>query len=181
MASEPRSLNVHLGSETRAKWDAYCKRIGLAPGAAIKKGIEQQLAKANDQQGSKVYTQVKDEPDDGEKVRLELRLTPSEKKAIEQASELAGCSQQQWVIDAIRAGLTHAPHYSMEEMKVLGESNYQLLAIGRTLNQMAKKMNSGEYEPEAAKSIGVLKRLINQHTGYVADTIRANLDRWSIV
>lgn len=173
-------LQVYLGS-LKTPWYEYCEKLGIKPGAAIKQGIEQQLAKFQSEKETKVFRQQKDTPDTGKKIKVEIFLTPSEIKAVKEAAEHSDCSRPQWIIDAIRAGLTHAPHYSMEEMKVLGESNYQLLAIGRTLNQMAKKMNTEEYEPEAVKTIDILKRLINQHTGYVADTIRANLDRWSIV
>ncbi len=41
----------------------------------------------------------------------------------------------------------------MEELQKLGESNYQLLTIGRNLNQIARHLNQGGYEPELSKEI----------------------------
>jgi hypothetical protein len=173
-------LNVYLGG-LKAPWVEYCKNLGLKPGAAIKQGIEQQLAKARPKEESKVYAQEKDAPDMGKKVKMEVWLTPSEKKAVMEIAEQSGCSQRTWVIDAVRAGLTRAPHYSMEEMRLLGESNYQLLAIGRTLRQLLERMDGDIYEPETVEAIKELKRLVDQHTTHVADTIAANLERWGIV
>ncbi|WP_232917395.1 plasmid mobilization relaxosome protein MobC [Pseudomonas syringae] len=85
-----------------------------------------------------------------------------------------------WIVDAIRIGLTHEPQFSMSEIYALGESNYQLLALGRNLNQVARRLNEGTYEPITVERIEALSRLINEHTKVVSDAIRASLERWSI-
>ncbi|MNN88173.1 Bacterial mobilization protein (MobC) [compost metagenome] len=87
---------------------------------------------------------------------------------------------RRWIIDAIRAGLTHEPQFGMSEIDALGESNYQLLALGRNLNQIARRLNEGNYEPVTVQRIEALSRIIDKHTDLVSSAIRASLERWSL-
>ncbi|MCV4287447.1 MobC family plasmid mobilization relaxosome protein [Pseudomonas capsici] len=68
----------------------------------------------------------------------------------------------------------------MAEIDALGESNYQLLALGRNLNQIARYLNAGKYEPVTIERISALSKLIENHTNTVSDAIRASLERWKI-
>ncbi|WP_424492256.1 hypothetical protein [Pseudomonas viridiflava] len=52
--------------------------------------------------------------------------------------------------------------------------------MGRNLNQVARRLNEGTYEPITVELIEALSRLINVHTKVVRDAIRASLERWSI-
>lgn len=68
----------------------------------------------------------------------------------------------------------------MSEIDALGESNYQLLALGRNLNQIARRLNEGHYGPITVNRIETLSRPIEKHTEVVSDAIRASLERWCI-
>lgn len=68
----------------------------------------------------------------------------------------------------------------MDEVDALGESNYQLLALGRNLNQIARHMNEGGYEPVTAERIEALSRIIDNHTEKVSRAIRASIERWDL-
>lgn len=46
MESSSRALNIHLGTDLKARWADYCLALGKSPGAAIKAAIEQQLAQS---------------------------------------------------------------------------------------------------------------------------------------
>jgi hypothetical protein len=175
-----RSINVHLGAALKAQWVAYCERLGKTPGAALKEAIEQQMHKVSNDPKPAPYRQVRESPDYGPKVRMEFLLTPSEKAALAERAELEGCSQRRWIIDAVRAGLTHEPQFSTDEIQALGESNYQLLAIGRHLNQIAKHLHAGERDASARSTIESLRRLIAKHTELVSRTMGASLERWHL-
>lgn len=172
-------LDVYLGA-LKEPWGAYCAALGKKPGAAIKEAIEQQLAKAEKAPEAKTYQQTGEAPDGEVKVRFEILLTPSEKAAIQERAELERCSQRRWVVDAIRAGLTREPQFGMKEIEALGESNYQLLSIGRNLNQVAKAMNEGRRDSVTIESIERLRQIIDVHTDKVSGAIRASLERWNI-
>lgn len=177
MSKKTTHLNVYLGS-VKEPWADYCKRLGKKPGAAIKEAIEQQLAQAEANPRPKTYRQTETvkEP----KERFEILLTVSEKAAVQERATTERCSMRRWIVDAIRTGLTHEPQFGMSEIDALGESNYQLLALGRNLNQIARRLNEGYYEPITVERIDALSRLIDKHTDIVSDTIRASLERWSI-
>ena len=180
MEKPSRAMNIHLGADLKARWVDYCAGLGKTPGAAIKEAIEQQLEKAAKFPPAKTYQQTAEAPDGEPKVRFEILMTRSEKAAVEERANLERCSQRRWIIDAIRAGLTHEPQFSMDEIEALGESNYQLLAIGRNLNQVAKAMNEGRRDSVTVESIERLRAIIDAHTEKVSGAIRASLDRWNI-
>lgn len=183
MVKPSRALNVHLGEDLKASWLDYCASLGKTPGAAIKEAIEQQLKKAEKFPPPKIFQQTKEAPDGEPKVRFEILMTKSEKAAVLERSNIERCSQRRWIIDAIRAGLTREPQFGMKEIEALGESNYQLLAIGRNLNQIARALNEGRIDQysNTAKSIEQLKLQIAEHTETVSAAIRASLERWNIV
>lgn len=173
-------LSVRLGADTKQRWEDYCAALGKAPSTAIKEAIDQQLEKAAKFPPVKTYQQTSEAPDGEPKVRFEILMTKSEKAAVLERSNLERCSQRRWIIDAIRAGLTREPQFGMKEIDALGESNYQLLAIGRNLNQVAKAMNEGKRDSVTIDSIERLRQIIDAHTDKVSGAIRASLERWNI-
>ncbi|MFP3925895.1 plasmid mobilization relaxosome protein MobC [Pseudomonas sp. W5-36] len=180
MESSSRALNVHLGADLKARWADYCLALGKSPGAAIKAAIEQQLAQSAANPALKPYQQVEETTTRGPMQRFEILLTASEKAAINERAQIERCSMRRWIVDAIRIGLTLEPQFGMDEIDALGESNYQLLALGRNLNQIARRMNEGGYEPVTAERIEALSRIIDNHTEKVSRAIRASIERWNL-
>ncbi|MDU8458154.1 plasmid mobilization relaxosome protein MobC [Pseudomonas syringae group sp. J254-4] len=180
MESSSRALNVHLGADLKARWADYCLALGKSPGAAIKAAIEQQLAQSAANPPLKPYQQVEETTTRDPMQRFEILLTASEKAAINERAQIERCSMRRWIVDAIRIGLTHEPQFGMDEIDALGESNYQLLALGRNLNQIARRMNEGGYEPVTAERIEALSRIIDNHTEKVSRAIRASIERWDL-
>ncbi|WP_338460009.1 plasmid mobilization relaxosome protein MobC [Pseudomonas sp. TE3-3-F2023] len=181
MEKPSRAINVHLGADLKTRWTTYCAGLGKTPGAALKEAIENQLAISGAEKRparSKAYTQTEGIRE--RKERFEILLTSSERTAIKERAEAENCSSRRWIVDAIRTGLTHEPQFSMSEIDALGDSNYQLLALGRNLNQIARRLNEGHYEPITVNRLETLSRLIEKHTDVVSDAIRASLERWSI-
>jgi hypothetical protein len=179
MEKENPYLNLYLGA-LKKPWADYCEALGKKPGAALKEAIEQQLEKAAKNPPLPQLRQTSEAPDDEPKMRFEILMTKSEKAAVQERANLERCSQRRWIIDAIRAGLTHEPQFGMKEIDALGESNYQLLAIGRNLNQVAKAMNEHRRDSVTTESIERLRGIIDVHTEKVSTAIRASLERWNI-
>ena len=171
-------MDVYLG-DLKTPWVAYCTAVGKKPGAALREAIEKQLAGLQVDKARTLFTQVEQTHREPRK-RFEILLTVSEREALEVSAKEAGSSVRQFIVDAVRATLTHEPQYSMKEIEVLGESNYQLLAIGRNLNQIARRLNEGKYEPITVERIEELSRSLRQHAKKVSDSIGANIERWSL-
>jgi len=190
--NNPR-MNLYLGAALKGRWTAYCARAGKKPGTALREAIEAQLAKG---QGGATQPlprttpkqQKREAPDNDRKRRIELRLTPSEHEAVAQAAEAGECSLQFWVINAIREALTQRPQFDGREWKVLGASNYELLAIGRNLNQIARHLNEQAKggrravvnEQKLAEAITTLRKTISRHTAAVNTVMRASTERWRL-
>lgn len=175
-----RSINVHLGAELKTQWAAYCEQLGKTPGAALKEAIEQQLRKVSGEPKPKVYQQVDEDLGREPKVRVEILLTTSEKAAIAERAALERCSQRRWIVDAVRVGLTREPQFSMDEIEALGESNYQLLAVGRSLNRIVRDLHKNSKDDLIVPDIKAISRLIDKHTEVVSRAILASLQRWRI-
>ena len=174
-------LSIRLGVDLKARWEAYCKGLGIAPSSAVKTAIEQQLEKHEKEKPSRIIQrQMPEAPTTVAKRRFEILLTESERRAIHERAGAEHLSMRRWIINACRAGLTHEPQFSTKEIEALGESNYQLLVIGRNLNQIAKRLNEGNIAPLTSKQISELKAMIDRHTDIVSTTIRASLERWDI-
>lgn len=171
-------MNIYLGN-LKAPWVEYCSSIGKKPGVALREAIEKQLAGLQADTAKTVFTQV-EETSRKPKKRFEILLTVSEREALETRAKEAGSSVRQFIVDAVRATLTHEPQYSMKEIEVLGESNYQLLAIGRNLNQIARRLNEGKHEPIIVERIEELSKSILLHAKKVSDSIGANIERWNL-
>lgn len=116
------------------------------------------------------------------KRRVELRLTPSEYEALAEIADERECSIQWWVTSLVRAALTRGITVGGAELKTLGESNYQLMAIGRNLNQIAKQMNTDPGSGQALKLeyIQALTEELQVHRKKVAALIYASSERWEL-
>ncbi len=171
-------MNIYLG-DLKTTWVEYCSSVGKKPGAALREAIEAQLAGLQADKARTLFTQV-EETSRNPKKRFEILLTVSEREALDIRAKEAGSSVRQFIVDAVRATLTHEPQYSMKEIEILGESNYQLLAIGRNLNQIARRLNEGKYEPVTVERIEELSKSLRQHAKKVSDTIGANIERWNL-
>ncbi|HMM47029.1 MAG TPA: plasmid mobilization relaxosome protein MobC [Thiobacillaceae bacterium] len=86
-----------------------------------------------------------------------------------------------WVINSVRASLTHEPQFTLETTKALWQSSYQLRAIGRNLNQIAKQLNEGKSGTIKPEQLEKLASFIYKHTDKVAAVQDASLSRWKIV
>ncbi|HDR9053163.1 TPA: plasmid mobilization relaxosome protein MobC [Burkholderia vietnamiensis] len=68
-----------------------------------------------------------------------------------------------------------------QEVAALETSNYQLAAIGRNLNQLARALNANpalSAQRGRLIVIDALRREIDAHLKAVHDMQRANLERW---
>lgn len=173
-------LSVRLRAQTKQRWEKYCKARGKGASTAIREAIERQLADTDEEGTARLFSTREIELHPGPKLRVEILLTKSEKDAIAERARAEGFSQRRWMIAALRSALTGAASIGIESLKAIGESNYQLLSIGRNLNQMAKKLNDNNFAPEYLPDIHALKEFITQHTEIVSDAIRSQTERWDL-
>jgi len=81
------------------------------------------------------------------------------------------------VRDIIQSHIYQHPMISAHEADALYQSNYQLLTIGRNLNQIARRLNAGENASLTGNDIAALKAYIDAHTSKVAAVLQTHRRR----
>lgn len=120
---------------------------------------------------------------DPRRVRVEIRLSESEHAAVAALALEEGFSVQTWLIALMRARLVGGAQLGETELVELAKSNYELRAIGRNLNQVAKALNAGgveqHHEPRLSLLQGIKER-IDAHVSSVSAVLEGNLQRWKV-
>lgn len=173
-------LNVYLDESLKAAWELYCLERGIKPGAALRDSVRREIERVGQTPTASVSEQSDERPDNAPKKRAEIRLTPSELEAVDARASNDRCSRSTWLVNVVRGTLTKQPQMGMREIDSLGESNYQLLAIGRNLNQIAKRLNEGHPDVITVKYIDRLTDEIRTHVKKVSKVMGASIERWSL-
>lgn len=108
-----------------------------------------------------------------------VRLPEKDRAYLEAAAEKHKSSVNDIIRDIVQSHVRKHPLLTAAEVKVLFQSNYQLLSIGRNLNQIARQLNRGEGASLTSEQIKALSQYIKQHTQRVGDVLRTNRKRLS--
>ena len=176
-------MNIRLDDEIHAKWKAYCAGIGLKPSTAVRRSIEQQVSEKPDipAHPTELISKTREPTGGQKKVRVSVWLTESEREGIRLRTTLLGGNRASWIINLIRSALTREPQLGGNEIEALEQSNYQLLSIGRNLNQIARRMNEGQKQQSVEMAtLEQLRDQIDLHTSEVNHLIRSNAERWVV-
>lgn len=111
--------------------------------------------------------------------RITVRLPEKDRAYLEAAAEQHKCSVNDIVRDIVQSHVRKHPMLSTTEVEILQQSNYQLVSIGRNLNQIARQLNMGEGVSLTSEQINALSQFIRQHTQRVSDVLRTNRKRLS--
>jgi hypothetical protein len=176
--SEP-DTSKKIRYEARLTPDEHVALKALLSAAGCRT-LSQWLRKSSAAPKPILFVEDTDCPDESPKSRMEIRLTASERQALTRRAEEEGMTAQQWLIGLVRSNLARRPQFGMHELNALGESNYQLLAIGRNLNQIAKHLNEGLPEQVTPAILEKLRAKIRAHVDIVSKVMRGNLERWII-
>ena len=178
---KPKRLHVDLG-DLKDPWLAYCTANGVTPSEATRDVVRKliQRSPANPAPATEVQG-TRDEG--GRKIRKEVRLTESEALHAERMAAASGFSVQMWIAALVRAQLTQNPQFGQREQELLGESNYQLLALGRNLNQIAKSLNTAPQDRRVYRidQIDDLRASIKAHVKRVAAAMQSITERWKLI
>ncbi|BEV13194.1 hypothetical protein ATDW_36900 (plasmid) [Asticcacaulis sp. DW145] len=114
-------------------------------------------------------------------MRHEIALTASEQDRVIAMADADGLSVTKWIVALIRARLTGTAQFGQQELEELAQSNLQMLAIGRSLNTLAKAVNKGgdftDLDPETLRK---LEGDIRAHVAKVSNLMTGNAARWRL-
>ncbi|MDF7675978.1 plasmid mobilization relaxosome protein MobC [Neisseriaceae bacterium ESL0693] len=113
-----------------------------------------------------------------ERYRLELKLSPAMYHYLKTVAAQQYMTPNAVAVNILNSYRDQHPTLSDKEAEALYQSNYQLLRIGRNLNQIARQLNIGEATSLTAQEIRQLREIIEQHTDKVKDLLLANQQRY---
>ncbi|WP_226816500.1 CopG family transcriptional regulator [Advenella sp. FME57] len=123
----------------------------------------------------------KDQEEQGEAevhwIKPSLKLNAVETAFLREAAEQADMSISAFIRLALRSHLTNTAILNNEEVRALYQSNFQLLRIGRNLNQIARAFNAQGPVELTSQKINDVMRVIDDHTHKVRDLIISNEER----
>lgn len=207
--NESKVISLRVPAELHEQWREYCKTHGEVTSqeglrsvlgflvtrpteiqaglAELIKGMLIELERRRQGQGSLVPdepAELGDSIDRGKKKRVEIGFTPSEYEKLAAIAEERECSVQYWITSLTRAALTKGVTVGGAELKALGEFNYQLMAIGRNLNQVVHQINADpaqhlyRLQAEAIERVGAK---IDEGRKATHALVNACSHRWEIV
>lgn len=177
MSRKTSLLSVHLGP-LKQDWVAYCRSRGISPSDATRQVIRK-LIGCEPHAAEPLHIESLDAS--GVKVRVEVRVTADEHRAVAAIAAGEGFSVNSWIVALIRARLTGSPQFGQWELEQLASSNSRLLAIGRNLNQITRALNTAPTDLARFRSevIESLASEIKSHTTTVGALVQSNVQRWS--
>ncbi len=180
--------SVRVPDDLRSEWDAYLEENKEDAAEALRSLMRhlvnhRQPAYVQDRQTFLASGEMEalDQVDTSPKKPLKVRFTESELEALRQVSERHDCSIQFWIVALVRAALTNGTAVGGAELQALGQSNYQLAAMGRNLNQVVHHINADpakNLHRVTERSIERLTSAFEKHRQLVHAVIAANTQRW---
>lgn len=123
---------------------------------------------------------IKTEPKvsvDSPTTRIEVRLPKPELEQLINLSAQSHMTPNAFIAMLMQGYLSGDPVMTTKEVEALYQSNQQLLAIGRNLNQIARALNANQSASLSLKFLQELEETITQHTQKVGHIISNNWDR----
>jgi hypothetical protein len=158
----------------KQQWIDYCHANKTTPSEAFR----QIIAKLTSDTLIKAPMLTDDAGHD--KIRKEVRLTPSEVAAAETLAAHEGFTLTRWITALVQTRLAGGAQLGQQELELLARSNLHLLAIANGLRRMVKVLHlvPNVESDTVVKKIDSLHQTIRQHTVDVAGLIAANARRW---
>lgn len=166
-------IDVPLG-DMKGEFTVWCQRQGVTVNDAVRQMVARVL-------GTDVRQLPRIESVDGDgRVSIKVQFSQGEYEAVSRTAAHMGFTMSRFLVAMVRAQITGDPQLGARELAALEASNYQLAAIGRNLNQIARALNAQPVATQAHRLalVDALRGEIDIHLKTVHDMQRANLARW---
>ncbi|MBQ9724968.1 MAG: plasmid mobilization relaxosome protein MobC [Neisseriaceae bacterium] len=110
---------------------------------------------------------------------LRIRLSATEKAYFVALAKQVEMSLNALIATILRAYREQNPKLFNNEIAVLQHSNFQLLAIGRNINQIAKHLNAADGASLTTTQINQWRAEIQEHCQFVGNVLKENRQRHS--
>lgn len=162
-------------SETEKKaWKSFCRMNNVSESDMLRMMIQRVSNEV-------IPIKSTDLSHDKKTSKITIRLTEREhNKLVERTQKEGYVTRTKWTTSVVQAALHKEPVLTDIEINALRESNRELAAIGRNLNQTVKALNIEFREGDKLKQEAIenLMERIEQHKKQVANLLARNMNRW---
>lgn len=106
------------------------------------------------------------------KQRITLRIPSQQFDYLQTMAQQRHSSLNDVIRDVIQEFITGNPVLSNDEVQALYQSNYQLLRLGRNINQIARQLNSIMPDSFTTHQLNELSSFLQKHTDQVGQVLR---------
>ncbi|MGO1845616.1 MAG: plasmid mobilization relaxosome protein MobC [Halomonas sp.] len=159
--------------DEKIAWTAFCKSHEVSEATMLRDMIARIT-------GEKIPSS-KPDYQTGRSNQVNIRLNDDGLAVLDVKAQSEGYrTRVGWTTAVVLAALHREPVLTDAEVSALRESNRELAAIGRNLNQVARALNIEFRESDRIKqeSIEQLAERIEQHKDQVASLLSRNMNRW---
>lgn len=170
-------IKTTLTNEEKTRWKSYCDASGMSDAAMLRTLVRRALTENN----PTVTSSLSSQPNAPRTRRISFNLSQEFSEKLRRRMEKEGyTSPTNWATSCVMASLSGEAVPSLEERTALEESNRQILAIGRNLNQLARAINSDPSEASALneKLISALSEKLRVHVEKVSALLEKSRRRF---
>lgn len=168
-------IEARLTPDEKEAWRRFCQARGVSEADMLRLMIERVS-------GGEVPVAFSGLTDNKSE-KLTLRLSAKDQQRLIKRARAEGYpSRTTWTTALVLATLYREPVLTDTEITALRESNRELAAIGRNLNQIAKALNIEfrNSDKMTLEAVLALKKQIDQQREEVAVLLNKNMNRWRI-
>jgi Bacterial mobilisation protein (MobC) len=127
----------------KAPWLSWCSSVGKRPSDAFRALVAQlkpgHWPIASERRSPSLVLSARSEPISK---RLKVPLTRGEWAAVKTLADHQEITGPKWIVNLVRAHLSDRPQLGPSSLEALRKSNFQLSAIGKNVNQIARALNA---------------------------------------
>jgi hypothetical protein len=170
-------LSTWVSTETKERFGAVARQLGLSESALLKRLVELNL-----QSTQLASPGIPAPPDIGAPgARLYVRLRPEDRLLLRERATARGMAAATYVTMLVRAHLRALTPIPDREMAEIERAVAALGAIGRNFNQIARAANlTGRVTGPSSEDLRALLRACTALRDYMKDYVRLNRASWEI-
>lgn len=167
-------LKAQVDEDVKASFVKRAKAAGLSESEFLRSLVLREIGKDMEERP------VEPDPENAALVRMTVRMPGFLTAAVEQRGKAKGMVPSRWVAALVQSNLRREPVMTDAELAALQESNRELAAIGRNINQIARAINEAFHQTERVRldKLAELAQAIKENRGAIRSLVRASQHAW---
>jgi Bacterial mobilisation protein (MobC). len=172
-------ITVRVDEAARTRFRQLARSVNRKESELLRELITLAIESKTARQYSPVL--ISAEPKAKKMRRVTVRLPGFILDAAKTRARTRGMPTSRWIAFLVQSHLLQTPVMAGDELRALSDCNYELAAIGRNLNQIARILNADQSETNRLKLdlIKVLQTSVTETQQAIRKLVRASNNKWS--